>query len=188
MTHGKNLFREGCRARLPLSLVDNYYFAPFLTMMPFSEPPTTASAARDPEYNDNDNDSENDSPRNTTPTTTVPVAHPLLGGTDVSLSDIGRQRSRIDDTIRALMSILSNEAKLSDVNTHQATTLHNLHAIKQNLTDMNRNSNEQYQACVTDFLKASRQARQAKDDLNDISRRLANIKTKLHTKNARFTL
>lgn len=111
----------------------------------------------------------------------MPVSHPLLSGADVSLSDIGRQRSHIDDAIGALMSILSNEAKLSDVNTHQTTTLQNLEAMKHNLTDMNRSSNEQYQACVTDFLKASRQARQAKDDLNDISRRLANIKTKLST-------
>ena len=98
------------------------------------------------------------------------------------LSAINRQRSHINETVRALMAILSSEAKLSDVKAHQGCTLDNLDKIKHNLIDMNKKSNEQYQACVTDFLKAARQARQAKDDLNDISRRLSNINNKLNSK------
>lgn len=47
--------------------------------------------------------------------------------------------------------------------------------MRESLTAVNKTSGEQYSACVTDFLNAARLVRQAKNDLNDISKRLAYV-------------
>lgn len=79
----------------------------------------------------------------------------------------------IKETIAELMSTLSNESKVDAVKRRQEAALENLHTVKNKLVAINKESNTQYQTCVIGFLKAARQARQAKDDLNDISRRLS---------------
>lgn len=62
---------------------------------------------------------------------------------------------------------------LVDLYATSLCSLSNLTKMRELLIKLNKTSADAYNASATEFLNATRLARQAKDDLNDITRRLS---------------
>eukprot|EP00177_Eucheuma_denticulatum_P006765 GFKZ01012294.1.p1 GENE.GFKZ01012294.1~~GFKZ01012294.1.p1 ORF type:complete len:121 (+),score=13.86 GFKZ01012294.1:104-466(+) len=82
---------------------------------------------------------------------------------------------------RMLIASLINEPELADIKSHQTCTLHELQQVKQALQALNALSAEEYALHASELTKATRLAGQVQANLNDISKRLSNLKRMLGT-------